>query len=150
MQPLHTLNTLLQQAQEQRDAMLSEVQRAAQAHQAALVQLDQLIGYRGEYEARWSAQFKQQGQMELVHCYHGFTGRLTQAVEQQERAVVQTHGRHAELMAQLREQELRVASIAKLIERRQAEHRLVLDRRDAKQSDELAARMLRMRQASGF
>ena len=40
----------------------------------------------------------------------------------------------------VREQELRVASVRKLIERRLAELRLAADRRDQKQTDDFASR----------
>lgn len=151
MHRMHTLTTLHQQAEEQRDTARAEAQRAASAHQAAQAQLEQLMVYRRDYEARWTQQFQQQGQVALLHCYHGFVSRLSEAVTQQEQAVVHTQNQHAQRLAVLREQELRVASVSKLMARRLAEQRLAGERRDAKHSDELAARMQRLRFArTGF
>jgi flagellar FliJ protein len=66
--------------------------------------------------------------------------RLTMAIDQQQRVVVHAQGRVERLLQLLREQEMRVASVRKLLERRLQELRLVADRREQKQTDEFAAR----------
>ena len=135
------LASLLTHAESQRDAARADQRQALAAHQAALTQSQQLLCYRLEYEQRWNSQFARHGQIELVRCYQGFMDRLTEAVEQQERvarhAGVQLERAQATLLAQ----ELRVVSVQKLIGRRIAQAQLQTDRRDAKQSDEITARL---------
>ena len=140
MNPLQPLMALLAQAERERDIVWADTQRAVQAQLSAQTQAEQLLTYRREYEQRWGAQFRSEGRMELVHCYRGFIDRLTQAVDQQQRVAqhaTQLVERKQEL---LREHELRVASVRKLIERRSQEMRLSADRAEQKQTDEFGAR----------
>jgi flagellar FliJ protein len=99
-----------------------------------------LVTYRREYEQRWAHQFRTDGRMELVNCYRGFMERLTQAVEQQRRVAMQTEIQLEEAQLALRDGEIRVASVRKLIERRVADVRVAVDRREQKATDEFAAR----------
>jgi flagellar FliJ protein len=140
MTDLQPLTILLGQNERQRDEALAEHQRAQAASAAASAQVEQLRSYRREYEQRWSAQFAREGKMELVHCYQSFMERLTQAVEQQERAAEHAGQKVHLALAALRETEMRCASVKKLIERRVHEHRIDAERRDQKQSDEMASR----------
>jgi flagellar FliJ protein len=138
MQPLQAL---LAQAERERDAAWSQVQRASDRHASASTQADELLAYRREYEQRWNEQFKSGGHMDLVHCYRSFIERLTHALEQQQR-VVQQAALHLELArAQLQEHELRVASVRKLIERRHREMLRTAERQEQKQTDEFSARV---------
>ena len=135
MTPLEPLMSLLAQTERERDAVQAEAQRAADAHLQALRQLEQLLGYRRDYEARWGQQFRQNATMDVVHCYQGFTLRLGQAVEQQQRAVELAAQRSDGERVRLTEHEVRVASVRRLIERRIAEMQRSADRRDQKQTD---------------
>lgn len=141
MNPIEPLLTLLAQTERERDAVQAEVQRAAVAQRQAEQQLEQLLGYRRDYETRWGEQFRQQGTMDVVHCYQGFTVRLGQAVEQQQRTARLATQRTERERVRLTEHELRVASVRKLIERRRADAQRSQDRRDQKQSDEFASRV---------
>jgi len=150
MNPLQPLIALLAQTERERDEACSHAQRASQAQSRAAAQADQLLTYRREYEQRWNAQFRTEGRIELVHCYRGFTERLTQAVEQQQRIAGQAAAQHERARAALAQQELRVASVRKLIERRRQELRLSADRADQKQTDEFGSRLAWSRTASRF
>jgi flagellar protein FliJ len=140
MTSLQPLLSLLAQTQRERDQLALEHQRAAAAEQAAAAQAAQLRTYRQEYEARWTGQFRTDGPIELVHCYRGFIGRLSQAVDQQQHAASHAESELAEAKRALRDGEIRVASVRKLIDRRVVEVRVVNDRREQKSSDEFAAR----------
>ena len=118
----------------------AEAQQAAQAQIAAVAQAEQLLTYRREYEQRWGEQFKSEGKMELVHCYRGFMDRLTQAVDQQERIAQNANAQMERAREVLRDHEVRVASVRKLIERRAQELRLSAERIEQKQTDEFGAR----------
>jgi len=140
MTDLQPLTILLGQHERQRDAALAEHQRAVIASDAARAQAEQLHTYRREYEERWSAQFRREGQIELVRCYQSFMERLTQAVDQQARAAEHAAAQVDRLMTVLREAELRCAAVRKLIERRTHEQRVDAERRDQKLTDEQASR----------
>jgi flagellar protein FliJ len=141
MNPLQPLMALLAQTERERDEAWAVTQQAAQAQQNAAAQADQLLTYRREYEQRWSAQFRTEGRIELVHCYRGFMERLNQAVEQQKRVAEHAAAQLERARAALAEQEMRVASVRKLIERRRQELRLSADRAEQKQTDEFGSRM---------
>jgi flagellar protein FliJ len=141
MTDLQTLTILLGQHDRQRDAALAEHLRARAASETASAQAETLRSYRREYEQRWSAQFRREGQIELVRCYQAFMDRLTQAVDQQTRLATQAAQQLEQALATLREAELRCASVRKLIERRTVERRLETERQDQKDNDELATRV---------
>ena len=141
MNAMQPLIALLAQTERERDAAWAEAQAAAQNLSNATAQLEQLIAYRREYEQRWNNQFRSEGRMELVHCYRGFMDRLTQAVEQQQRVADYAAAQGERTKTLLAEQEVRVASVRKLIERRQQELRLSADRAEQKQTDEFGSRM---------
>ena len=72
MTSLQPLVALLAQTERQRDLALADHLKAQSLRDAAHAQAEQLVAYRREYEQRWSAQFCQQGRIELVRCYQGF------------------------------------------------------------------------------
>ncbi len=133
-----TLVTLLEHAQATRDEAALALQRGEQQLERARAQSDQLVQYRSEYIARWSAHFNRQAAIEIVHCYRSFMQRLDQALAQQQ-ALVE---RHASTAAQCRSTllaaELRVAAVKKLIGRRIEEHLRATARHEQKQTDEAA------------
>ena len=137
---LDPLMALLAQAERERDEALSGMQRANEAHQAALTQAEQLVAYRGEYEARFREQFSRKSSIDILQCYQGFSARLGQAIDQQQQVASHAALRLEQSREGLRDQELRVASVRKLLERRLHELRQVADRRDQKQTDEFASR----------
>lgn len=137
---LQPLMVLLAQSERKRDLAMTEHQRTKKASDAATEQSAQLLTYRRDYEQRWSAQFSREGKIELVHCYHAFMERLTQAVEQQGRVAEYAEQNTGRAQTQLLEIELRCASVRKLIERRTQGIRLSAEKRDQKQTDEQASR----------
>ena len=142
MTDLQPLTFLLRQNERQRDAALAEHLRAQAASASATAQAEQLRSYRRDYEQRWGAQFAREGKIELVRCYQSFMERLTQAVDQQTQIAEHAAQQVERALAGLRETELRCASVRKLIERRTREHRLGAERRDQKQNDEHASRVV--------
>jgi flagellar FliJ protein len=141
MTDLQPLLTLLGQAERERDEALVHSQHRNTAQRAAQAQSEQLLDYRRDYEQRWGEHFSRQSKVELLHCYQGFIQRLSQAIEQQARAASHAAEQAAAALAALRESEMRVASVRKLIERRVGEQQRSEDKRDQKQTDEFAARV---------
>ena len=150
MNPLEPLMTLLGQVERERDELALSCQRAAKSQQDCATRAEQLLTYRREYEQRWAHQFRTDGRMELVNCYRGFMERLTQAVDQQRAMAEQADAVLDSARLALREGEMRVASVRKLIERRVAEVHTAVQRREQKASDEFASRAAWNRAASGL
>lgn len=134
------LMALLGQAERERDDALGDTRRAAEAFQAAQAQAEQLVAYRSEYEARFREQFSRNGSVSILQCYQGFSARLGQAIDQQQQVALHAERRVEVAREALRNQEVRVASVRKLLERRLQELRQSAERRDQKQTDEVAAR----------
>lgn len=149
MNDLQPLLALLAQAQAERDGAMAQHQQAQATHRSAQTQASQLADYRSEYEQRWSQRFSAEGGVELLQCYQGFAGRLTQAVDHQGRMIGQTAAAVERSRLELARQELRVASVSKLIERRLAELKRTGERREQKQLDEWTSRAAWNRSASG-
>jgi len=147
MNTLEPLLALLSQTERERDVAQAESRRCTQAHETAKAQAEQLVTYRRDYEQRYAEKFRQEGGMELLHVYRSFMDRLNLAVDQQQRVAQHTGLKAEQARAALVQQEVRVASVRKLIERRQHEMRLAVERREQKQTDEFAARAASMRQS---
>lgn len=140
MQSIALLQTLLERAEQERDAagaVLRQVEaQVAQAEQQAQA----LHSYRGEYDQRWTARFQQAGTPELLHCHRGFGQRLDQAIGHQQANTRQLAQRLQQARHQLLAREQRVAAVRKLIGRRQAELLASANRRDQRATDEAAQR----------
>ena len=149
MNDLQPLLALLAQAQAERDGALAQHQQAQATHRNAQSQASQLSDYRSDYEQRWSTRFTVEGSAELLQCYQGFANRLTQAVDHQGRMIGQTAAAVERSRLELARQELRVASVSKLIERRLAEVKRTGERREQKQHDEWTSRAAWNRSAGG-
>lgn len=137
---LQPLSALLSHAERERDEALAHRQHMQQALESARTQAEQLIAYRRDYEQRWAQRFTEAGQVQLLHSYHGFVTRLTQAIEHQQRVVVQAERQLERALETLQQQELRVASVLKLVERRVAEIEKAGAQREQRSLDELASR----------
>lgn len=138
---MQTLTLLLEHEERARDDAARRLQQAQAQAQRAREQAAMLETYRHEYCQRWSAQFARGGSVPIVQCYQGFVERLQQAITQQQREAERTaaHVEHCRL--QLQAQQVRVASVRKLIERRTQEIQRAAARRDQKRLDEAAARL---------
>ncbi|MCH7345846.1 flagellar export protein FliJ [Pelomonas sp. CA6] len=139
-QSLQTLQVLLERAEAERDEALRQLQDAQSRAQAARSQHDQLSQYRGEYQQRWTQQFAQRTTTQILGCYQNFGLRLDQAIQQQQHVASFADQRLEGARERLRERELRVASVRKLIERRRGEALRKQLRQEQKATDEQAAR----------
>jgi flagellar FliJ protein len=150
MKRLALLKTLLEREQKRRDEQMAGVRAAVANAEAQQQQADGLSTYRSEYCQKWSAQFRQAAQMEILRSYHGFLSRLDQAITQQQ-SVLEHAGRMVEVQRQrLVEREIRVATVERLIKRRETLLAKIADRRDQKNLDELAQRLSSARAHAGM
>jgi flagellar protein FliJ len=138
---IESLQPLLEQAEAERDAALAALRAAEQAAARSQAQADQLQQYRVEFRARWDAHFARQGTVALLQCRHGFAQRLDQAIDQQGRQCLAGERQLAQARARLKQREMRLAAVRKLLERRLETLRLAGARREQKQTDEAAQRV---------
>ena len=150
MKRLALLRTLLEREQKRRDEQMAAVRNAVANAEAQQQQADGLTGYRSEYCQKWSAQFQQAAQMEILRSYHGFLSRLDQAINQQKSVVEHAHRMVEAQRHRLVEREIRVATVERLIKRREAMLAKVADRRDQKNLDEMAQRLASLRSQAGL
>ncbi len=144
---MDTLRTLLEQAEAERNAALGALNQARTRRDAARTQAQELEAYRHDYQQRWHAQFQRGAALDIVRCYQQFAERLELALRQQAHAVHVCEAALASAEDTLTAHELRVASVRKLIERREAEQARVAGRREQKVADEIAQRMTLARRA---
>ena len=141
MSDLRSLQVLLELEQRRRDQAQARLRQAQTRLEQAQRQAQQIGGYRGEYQQRWTTQFSHTGtDLALLQCYQSFGERLHQAVDQQQHAVALAQTQYDRAREALLAQELRLAAVGKLIERRLAAARQVEEKRDQKRNDEAASR----------
>jgi flagellar FliJ protein len=148
MPTLQALLQLLDHERRTRDEAVQALSRAEGHAGQADAQAQQLAVYRSEYVERWSARFRDPGSVALLQCYQGFMQRLDQAIVQQRGAVAQAHIRVDQARGALRDNQRRVASVEKLIERRRQQEQRQLARREQARTDETAQRAHARRVAS--
>ena len=136
------LQTLLAHAERQRDAGLAAVQRAEQHARAQRQQAEQLQQYRQETLQRHPAQHGRSAGIDAVRGHQAFMQRLHQALGQQLAQVGHADAALAHQRGLLLALEVRLASVQKLLQRRQLEQQRRLDRRDQNRSDEAASQQL--------
>jgi flagellar protein FliJ len=146
---MDTLQTLLEHAEAERNGALAAFNQARARRDAARDQAAQLAAYRGDYQRRWRSQFQQGGAtVAVLHCYQQFNERLDVAIAQQARSVEVCDAALTRANDALAAHELRVASVRKLIERRVAEQRRDGERREQKDNDEWAQRIVQRQRAA--
>ena len=150
MKRLALLHTLLEREKKRRDEQMAQVRNAVANAESQQQQADGLTTYRSEYCQKWSAQFRQAAQMEILRSYHGFLSRLDQAISQQQSVIEHAHRMVDVQRQRLIEREIRVATVERLIKRREALLAKVADRREQKNLDEMAQRLTSARAHSGM
>ena len=148
MPTLQALLQLLDHERRIRDEALQALSRAEGLAGQADTQAEALNVYRSEYVERWSARFRDPGSVALLQCYQGFMQRLDQAIVQQRGAVAQAQIGVDRARGALRDNQRRVASVEKLIERRRQQEQRQLARREQARTDETAQRAHARRVAS--
>jgi flagellar FliJ protein len=142
------LHTLLEHAERQRDAALAALQRAEDSVRRLQQQGRQLTAYRDEYRARSPALGGRSTSIDMLRSHSSFMQRLEQALAQHQGQCQSAEARSEQLRRELLAQELRVASVRKLLERRGEQARLVASRQEQRRNDEAGQRQRRPGMAS--
>ncbi|GAA6121322.1 flagellar export protein FliJ [Acidovorax sp. FG27] len=139
MSSLKAFQIAVEMAERQRDAARQAVQDVERARHAARQQLDQLEGYAAETQGRWGFSADAAIKPEVMYHHYQFMDRLSHAIGMQG-GVIEGHAGRAQAAAQaLLQAELRLASLKKVLEKRQRDIDLVQARREQKETDERAA-----------
>lgn len=150
MKPSNGLRVAIELAERRRDAAAADLARVRAAEAGAQGQFDQLRGYAGETEARWTQQAQVRATPELMQHHYQFMARLHQAIDLQ-RNVLAHHARQVEqYILRLRETELRLGSLKQVVARKQLEAERLAARREQKEIDEFAALQYRRNAASAW
>jgi flagellar protein FliJ len=140
MDRMQVLATLMEREEKLRDEALAQCRELERQAAQAQEQVQTLRTYRNEYKDRWTGKFTQSSSIEIMRYYHGFMGRLDQAITAQDGVARQAVVRVERGQEVLRRRELKLATVRRLIERRQEALRLQLDRREQKLNDEAGQR----------
>ncbi len=135
----NALAVAVEMATRQRDEARRVLQHAMGAQRAAQDQLQVLQGYAQETETRWGMRPQATVAPEVMFHHYHFMGRLQHAAGLQTGVVGDHAQRVAQAQQQLRDAEVRLASLRKLAEKRQMEARQAQARREQKMTDERAA-----------
>jgi flagellar protein FliJ len=138
MPTMQALLQLLDHERRVRDAALLGLLDAEGSAEQADAQAQQLNAYRSEYVQRWSARFREPGSVTLMQCYQGFMQRLEQAIAQQRGIAQLARERLEQARLTLSDNERRVASVAKLVERRDQQEQRRAAHREQSSNDEIA------------
>lgn len=143
MSTLNALTVAVEVASRKRDEARRLLQDAQGAQQAAQDQLNQLQGYARETEGRWGMRADAAVQPEVMFHHYQFMDRLGHAVGLQTGVVSDHASRVQDAARTLLEAELRLASLRKVVEKRQHDHERQQMRREQKQTDERASIQVR-------
>lgn len=139
MSSLSSLAVAVDVATRQRDNARRALQSVLAAREAASAQLEQLQDYARETEARWGMRADAQMKPEVMYHHYQFMGRLGHAAGLQTTVVGDHEDRVAMARRALLQAELRLASLSKVVQKRQSDIELKNARRDQKQTDERAS-----------
>jgi flagellar FliJ protein len=143
MSSLNALTVAVEVASRKRDEARRLLQDAQGAQRAAQDQLDQLQGYARETEGRWGMRADAAVQPEVMFHHYQFMDRLGHAVGLQNGVVGDHAGRVQAATRALLDAELRLASLRKVVEKRQHDQQRQQMRREQKQTDERASLQIR-------
>ena len=142
MSALKALQVAVELAERRRDAARKALLDQQRTQQAAQQQLDQLQGYAEETQDRWGLRENAQVEPEVMRHHYRFMARLEHAIGLQVQVVAQQQARVDQARQVLRETELRLESLRKVVQRRREELAHQAQRREQKETDERAAQRL--------
>lgn len=134
------LQLLKEKESQERDRRQAQARLLHQRFELAQSQAEQLSGYRRDYEIHWQQQFRSGASPQVLQCYRQFVQRLDAATAQQAHTVRHVAGLMEQADRELLQQEVRVAAIEKLLERRAAAAQTHLARAQQRLDDEWAQR----------
>ena len=138
------LQIAVEMAERQRDGARHAMRDVRASAAAAQEQMAQLQTYAGETDARWGMRAGASLAPEVLFHHRHFMVRLQHAMELQTQVLADHGERVLRSEEALLAAELRLATLKKLVAKRQRECDLAEQRRDQKQTDERAHLALRL------
>jgi flagellar FliJ protein len=126
-------------ASAKRDQAIGYWQKVLQEHTHALDQMRQLKQYAQDTEQRWSDSAQRSTTPELLHHHYQFMGRLYQTMGLQEGVLTVSRKKLDTAKQCVNEAEFRLASLKKVVEKKQADQDKLKRGSDQKLMDEFAA-----------
>ncbi|MCP5282603.1 MAG: flagellar export protein FliJ [Rhodoferax sp.] len=145
MTAVNGLLTAIELATRQRDDAGQAMAQVVRRHAQACQQLEQLESYAADTSARWSVTSQSSATPQIVGHYYQFMARLEQTIEMQQGAIAEVQRQRESARQILLDAEVRLAGLARLLEKRRSELARVHSQREQRQSDELASQMHRRR-----
>ena len=140
------IKTLIDLAQNDVDAAAKQLGRAQRERADIEAQLESLVRYRDEYHANFSASAQSGMPAGNWRNFQAFIDTLDAAIEQQRRLLAAAAARVEAAKPEWQRQKQKLGSYEVLQARGEAEQARVVARREQRDADEHAAKMLRMRQ----
>lgn len=136
-----SLQVLLDNAIHRREAAERLLRLLKRKEDAAREQLEQIRGYKAEYQTRMSDAGAHGLDIQFLRTYQSFLVKIDLAIEHQDKEVGRVHGNWEE--ARLKWMELRreVLSYEALAERQRTQEMRIEEKRDQRITDESAMRM---------
>lgn len=142
------LTTLIGLAQDDVDAAAQRLGRLTRERDEVKQQLDALVTYRDEYHARFTEAARSGMPAGTVRNFQAFIDTLDAAIGQQQRLLEQAGARLEAAKPEWRRQKQKLGSYEVLQARGEAVEARKSARREQRDADEHAARVLRMRSSN--
>jgi flagellar FliJ protein len=139
------IKTLIGLAQDDVDAAAQRLGRAQRERNDVAAQLDALVQYRDEYHARFTESAKSGMPAGNMRNFQAFIDTLDAAIEQQRNLLAAANARVEAAKPDWQRQKQKLGSYEVLQARGEAAEAKIAARRDQRDADEYAARVLRMR-----
>ena len=139
------IKTLIDLAQNDVDAAAKQLGRAQRERSDVQAQLESLVRYRDEYHANFSASAQNGMPAGNWRNFQAFIDTLDAAIEQQRRLLTAATSRVEAAKPEWQRQKQKLGSYEVLQARSDAAEARVAARREQREADEHAAKMLRMR-----
>jgi flagellar FliJ protein len=139
------IKTLIGLAQDDLDAAAQRLGRAQRERNDVAAQLEALIQYRDEYHARFTTSAQSGMPAGNMRNFQAFIDTLDAAIEQQRKLLEAANARVEAAKPDWQRQKQKLGSYEVLQARGEAAEAKIAARRDQRDSDEYAARVLRMR-----
>ncbi|OLL29270.1 flagellar export protein FliJ [Burkholderia sp. SRS-W-2-2016] len=139
------IKTLIGLAQDDVDAAAQRLGRAQRERNDVAAQLDALVQYRDEYHARFTESAQSGMPAGNMRNFQAFIDTLDAAIDQQRNLLANANARLEAAKPEWQRQKQKLGSYEVLQARGEAAEAKVIARREQRDADEFAARVLRMR-----
>lgn len=146
MTTIQTLNKVVEIAERRRDVALAALAQVQREMQTAQDQMDQLEAYALEAQTRWQSRTHNGIDAAMLHHHRHFMAKIEHAIEFQRGVLRSREDMIEQHQQQVRVAERDLAGLRKFTERKLQAQAQLQQRRDQKQTDEMALTM-HLRQA---